>query len=96
MLIEYCGLRRFVGCNGLQWYVSIYNCNWFIELISAEKGSDSDSDSDASDIEKKSKAIEEKKAKEEKDAKDELLLNIKEQADELRLLTPEVYSSHWL
>ncbi|KAL8147724.1 26S rRNA (cytosine-C(5))-methyltransferase NOP2B [Apium graveolens] len=54
-----------------------------------EKGSDSDSDSDGSDIEKKSKAIDAKKAIEEQQAKDEMLINIKEQDDDFRLLTPQ-------
>ncbi|KAK1397152.1 tRNA and rRNA cytosine-C5-methylase (Nucleolar protein NOL1/NOP2) [Heracleum sosnowskyi] len=54
-----------------------------------EKGSDSDSESDGSDIEKKSKAIDAKKALEEQEAKDEMLINIKEQDDDFRLLTPQ-------
>ncbi|KAL8117741.1 hypothetical protein AgCh_015574 [Apium graveolens] len=52
-------------------------------------GSDSDSDSYGSDIEKKSKAIDAKKAIEELHANDEMLINIKEQDDDFRLLTPQ-------
>ncbi|KAL6967646.1 26S rRNA (cytosine-C(5))-methyltransferase nop2b [Sarracenia purpurea var. burkii] len=58
-----------------------------------EKGSDLDSDSDGSDIEGKSRAIEEAKAREEEEAEadveGELQLNIKKEADEFRLLTKE-------
>lgn len=60
-------------------------------VLFAGKGSDIDSESDESDIEKKSKAIDEKKARVEDDAEAELQLNIKEEADEFRLLTTEVY-----
>ncbi|GFQ03071.1 probable 28S rRNA (cytosine-c(5))-methyltransferase [Phtheirospermum japonicum] len=54
------------------------------------KGSDkdSDSDSDGSDIEKKSKAIDDEKAREIKDAEDDVKINIKEETD-FRLPTPE-------
>ncbi|KAL8145357.1 hypothetical protein AgCh_003518 [Apium graveolens] len=45
--------------------------------------------SDGSDIEKKSKAIDAKKAIEEQHANDEMLINIKEQDDDFRLLTPQ-------
>uniref|UniRef100_A0A5B6Z4E2 SAM-dependent MTase RsmB/NOP-type domain-containing protein n=1 Tax=Davidia involucrata TaxID=16924 RepID=A0A5B6Z4E2_DAVIN len=54
-----------------------------------EKGSDVDSDSDVSDIEEKSRAIDEKKAREEEEAEAELQLNIKEEADEFQLPTKE-------
>ncbi|XP_059648554.1 26S rRNA (cytosine-C(5))-methyltransferase NOP2B-like [Cornus florida] len=54
-----------------------------------EKGSDVDSDSGLSDIEEKSRAIDEEKAKEEEEAEAELQLNIKEEADEFRLPTKE-------
>ncbi|KAL8107923.1 hypothetical protein AgCh_024358 [Apium graveolens] len=47
------------------------------------------SDSDGSDIEKKSKAIDAKKAIEEQQVKDEMVINIKEQDDDFRLLTPQ-------
>ncbi|XAR67350.1 16S rRNA (cytosine(1407)-C(5))-methyltransferase [Bertholletia excelsa] len=50
-----------------------------------EEGSDLDSDSDRSDIEEKSRAIEEEKAREESEAEAELQLNIKDEADEFRL-----------
>lgn len=65
-------------------------CYFLTQLVSVENRSDSDSDSDGSDIEKKSKAIDAKKAIEEQEAKDEMLINIKEQDDDFRLLTPQV------
>ncbi|XP_059653320.1 26S rRNA (cytosine-C(5))-methyltransferase NOP2B isoform X2 [Cornus florida] len=52
------------------------------------QGSD-DGDSGLSDIEEKSRAIDEEKAKEEEEAEAELQLNIKEEADEFRLPTKE-------
>ncbi|KAK6154484.1 hypothetical protein DH2020_008732 [Rehmannia glutinosa] len=55
------------------------------------EGSDGDSDSDESDIEKRAKAIDDEKAREEEDAEAELQLNIKEEADEFRLPTPEMF-----
>ncbi|KAK4491787.1 hypothetical protein RD792_002563, partial [Penstemon davidsonii] len=55
--------------------------------------SDSNSDSDASDsdIEKRARAIDEEKAQEQEDAEAELQLNIKEEADEFRLPTAELF-----
>lgn len=62
-------------------------------LVPAEgSDEDSDSDSDVSDIEKKARAIDDEKAKEEEDAEAELQLNIKEESDEFRLPTEEVWS----
>lgn len=52
-------------------------------------GSDSDLDS-GSDVEGKSRAIDEAREIEEQEAHDELQLNIKEQPDEFRLPTQEV------
>ncbi|KAK6133035.1 hypothetical protein DH2020_033245 [Rehmannia glutinosa] len=57
----------------------------------SSEGSDGDSDSDESDIEKRAKAIDDEKAREEEDAEAELQLNIKEEADEFRLPTPEMF-----
>ncbi|KDP38790.1 hypothetical protein JCGZ_05126 [Jatropha curcas] len=58
-----------------------------------EKGSGSDSgeysDSDESDIEKKSKALDEQRDREQKDADDEIRLNITKESDEFRLPTKE-------
>lgn len=54
-----------------------------------DSGSVSSSDSDETDIEDKSRIIDEKRAREEKDAADEMQLNIKEESDEFRLPTKE-------
>ncbi|KAL8119131.1 hypothetical protein AgCh_016584 [Apium graveolens] len=62
-----------------------------IEALDNEKGSDSDSDLFGPDIEKKSKAIDAKKAVEEQLTNDEMLINIKEQDDDYRLLTPREF-----
>ncbi|KAA0048267.1 hypothetical protein IC582_001039 [Cucumis melo] len=54
-----------------------------------DSGSVSSSDSDETDIEDKSRIIDEKRAREEKDAADEMQLNIKDESDEFRLPTKE-------
>lgn len=57
------------------------------------KGSDAeeeeDSDSDLSDLETKSRLIDEEKKREEEEAEDELLVNVKDENDEFRLPTAE-------
>ncbi|KAL8146990.1 hypothetical protein AgCh_004635 [Apium graveolens] len=68
---------------------SSMECGYTQRVKIQEKGSDSNSDLDGSDIEKKSKAIDAKKAIEEQQAKDEMVINIKEQDDDFRLLTPQ-------
>lgn len=55
-----------------------------------DSGSVSSSDSDETDIEDKSRIIDEKRSREEKDAADEMQLNIKDESDEFRLPTKEV------
>lgn len=66
----------------------------FFPLTLTEEDSDEESDSDKSDIEEKSRAIDQKEEWERKQSEAEihegLVTNIKEEADEFRLPTKEV------
>ncbi|KAL8120322.1 hypothetical protein AgCh_017480 [Apium graveolens] len=70
-------------------YLVIGFINPAIEEEDKDEETKVESNSYGSDIEKKSKAIDAKKAIEELQANDEMLINIKEQDDDFRLLTPQ-------
>ncbi|GER24741.1 ribosomal RNA small subunit methyltransferase F [Striga asiatica] len=59
------------------------------EDAGADASEDADSDSDESDIERKARAIDEERVQEQADGEAELQLNIREEADEFTLPTPE-------
>ncbi|XVF08215.1 hypothetical protein REPUB_Repub06bG0207100 [Reevesia pubescens] len=75
------------------------NCRFLLEVIFLKQSfnsgsgstSGSDSDSDETDIEEKSRAIDEQRVMEEEDAQAKMQLNIKEKSDEFNLPTKEMF-----